>query len=764
MPSLPSDFLTEMAHKYALSPEQEAAFVALYSRSDDDEVEAAESLHVTASTFRSRMTGVYDKFSIGGKGSGKFYKLQIFLMQQYQNSGAPPMPVVEQNLDINALVQQARSQLRPILQERCGTMRVLDMTQPIALTGEQGIYTNVNILEKLTGHRRLELAELLELADLEEFDRFGLSYISEERVPGLNVAQRYPKLMVLGKPGAGKTTFLKYLAMQCMAGRFLPDRLPLFVTLKNFAEAEKQPSLLKYLGGERSTPILKAGKALILLDGLDEVREEDTKRVIRQIEQFSEQFSSNHFVITCRIAAKEYTFGQFTEVEVADFNEAQIDTFARNWFRVKGDPDRATLFRKKLDDNKPIAELATNPLLLTLLCLMFEDVTDFPANRSELYKEGLDVLLKKWDGKRKIERDSVYKNLSLKRKEDLLSQIALTTFEQKEYFFKQRSLENYIGDFIRNLPDAKTDPEALHLDSEAVLKSIEAHHGLLVERAKGIYSFSHLTFQEYFAAREIAAIGSQKILQRLVQNITEKRWREVFLLTAGMMRNADELVLLIKEQVDQLLAGNEKLQQFLIWVQQKSSAVEVFYKPAAIRAFYFYLARDLAFIRARDLDLDLACDRARARDLARDRDRALDLAFTLTLDRARNRDLDRDFAFTHNLNRALDRALDPQLQRRLQELRNQLPDASQENRETFKQWWRSNGETWTEELRSLMTEHRNIGHDWQFTEAQNQLLQQYHDANKLLVDCLNSDCYVSRTVREAIEDTLLLPIAVSGSG
>ncbi len=258
-------------------------------------------------------------------------------------------------------------------------------------------------------------------------------------------------MIVLGKPGAGKTTFLKYLAMQCLEENFLSDHLPLFVTLKAFAEDAQRSNLLKYIGGDSVTPILAAGKALILLDGLDEVREEDTKRVIEQIEQISIKYPGNYFVITCRIAAKEYTFGQFTEVEVADFNDQQIGTFAQNWFRVKGDAERANLFRQKLNENKPIKELASSPLLLTLLCLMFEDTTSFPANRSELYKEGLDVLLKKWDGKRQIERDSVYKNLSLKRKEDLLSQIALTTFQNKEYFFKQRDLENHITDFIRNL-------------------------------------------------------------------------------------------------------------------------------------------------------------------------------------------------------------------------------------------------------------------------------------------------------------------------
>jgi predicted NACHT family NTPase len=56
-----------------------------------------------------------------------------------------------------------------------------------------------------------------------------------------------------------------------------------------------------------------------------------------------------------------------------------------------------------------------------------------------------------------------------------------------------------------------------------------------------------------------------------------------------------------------------------------------------------------------------------------------------------------------------------------------------------------------------MIEHRNIGHHWQFTEEQRQKLQHYYIANKLLVDCLNSDCYVTREVRERIETTLLLP-------
>lgn len=84
----------------------------------------------------------------------------------------------------------------------------------------------------------------------------------------------------------------------------------------------------------------------------------------------------------------------------------------------------------------------------------------------------------------------MYKQLSLHRKEDLLSQIAFTTFERSEYFFKQSQIEAEIRDYIRNLPNARTDAEALQVDSEAALQSIESQHGLMVEQSRGIYTIN----------------------------------------------------------------------------------------------------------------------------------------------------------------------------------------------------------------------------------------------------------------------------------
>ncbi|MBW4680457.1 MAG: NACHT domain-containing NTPase [Microcoleus vaginatus WJT46-NPBG5] len=698
---------------------------------------------------------------------------------------APPEPEPTPKIDIDALVKEVRGKVKPIIQKRCGKMRVLDMTKPIGLND---IYTNVNILEKIIGRRRKAIVELLQECNSADFERFGLGEIAEERVPGLEAVEKHTKLMILGKPGAGKTTFLKYVAIQCIAGNFQADRVPIFITLKNFAEATNKPGLLEYICQQFSKvgagtqnfasmqEVITHGRALILLDGLDEVREEDNERVLNEIRDFSDEYGESHFVMTCRIAAQEYTFVKFTEVEVADFDEQQIATFTNNWF--KGKAIKPETFLKRIEDNRRIRELATNPLLLTLLCLVFEESGDFPANRSELYKEGLDALLKKWDAKRGIQRYQIYKKLSIQRKEDLLSKIALTAFEQGDYFFKQKAAELYITDYIRNLPDADSDPDALQLESEKVLQSIEAQHGLLVERAKGIYSFSHLTFHEYFTAREIVDVkqSSDEALQNLVNHITETRWREVFLLAVGMSPSADRLLLLMKKQIDspgELIEEDQKLQEFWIWVREKSDSVEVPYK-SAVRAFDFGLSLILSRALNRILDLSLILSRTLdlSRVLDRALDRALDLDLSLILSRAlildRALDLDLDLSLVLDLDRALDlslalslaldRALDLSLKEALQELKEQLPIINAEEK-IFEQWWKDNGRAWAEQLRAVMIKYRNIGHDWQFNEQQEKLLEQYYDANLLLIDCLNSDCYVSREVRQEIEDTLLLPIA-----
>ena len=102
------------------------------------------------------------------------------------------------------------------------------------------------------------------------------------------------------------------------------------------------------------------------------------------------------------------------------------------------------------------------------------------------------------------------------------------------------------------------------------------------------------------------------------------------------------------------------------------------------------------------------------------------------------------------------------MQQALSHLINQLPDLDCDYEE-LQEWWKTQGLNWAEAFRIVTTEHRNIGHNWQFSDRQIEKLGQYYAANLLLVNCLNSDCYVTREVREQIEATLLLPAADTAS-
>ena len=794
--SLPEDFLTQLEQYKELSQRERDVFLEMFGRGKS-RVQVAQYLNISESALSTCLTGIYKKFRISDSGPIKENRLREYLTKrclQPKNFGFSTRDDLD--CDIDALVQEIREKVKPSIKERCGKMRVLDMNQPIGL-GE--IYTNVNILEKPT--RTSE---------------------RERHIPGLEAIERFSKLMILGKPGAGKTTFLKHLAIQCISGEFQAERLPVFVTLKDFAKTDENSDLLEYLvrsilinplktpNFESLQNVVRAGRALILLDGLDEVRDADSDWVLRQIQDLL-KFSQNKFVITCRITSREYTFEQFTKVEIADFDDEQIAYFSGKWF----DPIKAKHFQQKLKENERLRELAKNPLLLTLLCLVFEDPGSFPTNRASLYQQCVEQLLRKWNPLER-ECDPIYKKLSPDYREELISEIAWKTFERGN--FNQREVKEQIREYIRSLPGISPE-DLLKLDSKAVLESIEAQHGLLEEQTRGSYSFSHLTFHEYFTANKIVTSVEANgclPLEALVTHITKPRWREVFLLTVQMLDSTDQmldstdnLLQLMKREIDTFIATDEKLQQFLTWVHRKSLDVEALYKPLSSRAFYVDLTRShkhsfaltqslvfkrdpmcaevLAFIenphhivvlsiyRAKlgdDLTLsklnhyqgspllwDFALIRAlrAALQIEIDCNPTSQLSFVQANTRTLIDSLEIDRTLIDSLK--IEYKLEPELQLELQKRKNQLSEIYNKNQESLLLWWQENGQVWIEQLREVMFKYRNIRHDWQFSNEQKELLQKYYDANKLLIDCLNSDCKVGKKVKEDIEDTLLLPMS-----
>ena len=197
--------------------------------------------------------------------------------------------------------------------------------------------------EKLSAERRYNPEQLHELFLKREY----LLSDKDERKSGLDLVKTGKNLYILGKPGAGKTTFLKNVAIQSVQGNIggkSPEMMPIFISLHSHGNSGR--TLLQSIEHELAIcqfpenvkplieTLLQSGCALILLDGLDEVKQEGEKlsRSIREIKDFMQKYSQSQFIMTCRVAATEYEFDNVQYLEMADFDDKQIKTFIQNWF------------------------------------------------------------------------------------------------------------------------------------------------------------------------------------------------------------------------------------------------------------------------------------------------------------------------------------------------------------------------------------------------------------------------------------------------
>ncbi|MBD2603113.1 NACHT domain-containing protein [Scytonema hofmannii FACHB-248] len=495
------------------------------------------------------------------------------------------------------LIYKASQQYIINYHKRHNKLQILGMQKPVDL---DSIYTAVQCFQNYD-IRKFESVEGLEELYRQAGKR-GIQHKKANTEDGLKVANQQQYLMVLGAPGAGKSTLLRKIGLEALKAHqseYQHQCIPLFIDLKQFTDKEiniHQTIVKDFfdcqlpLIEDFTTKALEQGKLLILLDGLDEVPTDNMDLAIKQIQSFVDEWKKNRFIISCRIAAYRQNFPKCSEVTIAEFNDGQIQQFIKNWFSSEVDKKVETAEKfwglLKQQEYTATKELAQTPLLLTFLCLVYDESQDLPKNRSTLYSDALDILLRRWRAEKRIQEDRIDQELGIDLEKIMLSEIAYLGFEAEKLFFSHQEVVREIKEFL-----ASNDNAPKHLEAEVVLDAIAIQQGILVERERDIYSFSHLTLQEYLTAKYI---DDHQLIEKLVaEHLTDERWKEVFLLVAGLMRGgADKLLLLMEKEAQKYIKTRKfpnlfrtsKLQALLHWAEQITDGSEGNFKPVGKRA------------------------------------------------------------------------------------------------------------------------------------------------------------------------------------
>jgi NACHT domain len=488
------------------------------------------------------------------------------------------------------LTQQGKELLAPIARkyienytDRHGQLRVLGMGKPVSL---ESIYTQVNFDP--------EFIQTFATLDTHEKAFRARDWSKKDCRLGMKVANKTPYMMVLGGPGMGKSTFLRKVGLEALKqgqGEYQHTCIPVFLELRKYrwdkatginlqekiAEEFEHCGLPEYQ--ECTERLLEQGKLLVLFDGLDEVPTELLGQMTGAIKDLVDRYSKNRFVASCRIAAYRsfQNFSRFTDVAIANFDEQQIRCFIENWFKShdRSDWGRECQDRLNSDDHRATRELAQTPLLLTLICILFLKRGEFPTKRATLYGEAVWTLLAEWDASKDIVRQQPYKGLDTKCKEIMLAEIAYSNFSSNNLFLQQGEIVQQIEQILGEMLDEK------RVDGRDVLRAVEEQHGLLVNRYDDIYSFSHLTIQEFLTAKHIID-NNLDITVIVREHLCDQRWREVFLLLAGL-RKADELLLAINKEAISYMT-TPKLQSLLSWVEEVTDPTPGDFQPVGKRA------------------------------------------------------------------------------------------------------------------------------------------------------------------------------------
>ncbi len=373
-------------------------------------------------------------------------------------------------------------------------------------------------------------------------------------------------ILILGEPGSGKTTLMRYLAI-CSIDDSKREQLslkkPLIPLLIPLREIDPQQPFVNSLAVwainrnlELSKDILKdwlhEPGLLVLLDGLDEVSSlENRKSVCRWIDNAATAYGESIFVVTCRFTGYSQADGIFLnrshiQAEVHDLDENQQKDFLIHWFTASALEEvhaeklnNSTVKKNELeiqatihaddimnflgkDENQSFRDMAGIPVLLQIMAIIWREQGSLSGSRVSLYDRSINYLLDHRDRKKHIEP-----LVNAAEAREILRYLSLWMQSKlKKDELPGNKIEEYITGMLEEINPKITPTEFLNYMRDRA--------GVLV-KSNDSYMFQHKSFREYLAAVEIANRG---LADLLVENFNDDWWRETILFSAGLTEPA----------------------------------------------------------------------------------------------------------------------------------------------------------------------------------------------------------------------------------
>lgn len=478
--------------------------------------------------------------------------------------------------NILSSVEEAKEEYFKYIENECGEIQF------------EGLPT-----DKDAGSVKVKLENIFEPLHLEEIKDTNNLLFDLKRQKFGSILEKNNRLAILAKPGGGKSTLIKRVAVAYaypekikLVPDFLPEKdyFPIFIrcrdlgqyvtssitdiiyNIPNKAEIEH----LKDGFYKISSEALQSGKALLLIDGLDEIsNDRDRIKFVNQLRIFLATYPNVSIITTSRKAGFRAIGGILADYcskyEIANLSEDEIRELSKKWHIAIIDNSNNTikesneLVEQILSDRR-IKALAENPLLLTTLLFVKRWAGYLPTKRHILYQEMIKLLLVTWN----VEG---HEQLDIDETEPQLSFVAYWMSQNGKQTITESELKECLADARKQMPDIlcytkiSVSDFIKRVESRSSILIMSGHTQLEDDSVVPVYEFLHLSFQEYLTAKAVVEkwlpkeLDKNNNLEILKSYIFQENWKEVIPLVAVLSKRGN------KELIEYLI--QESKQTFL---------------------------------------------------------------------------------------------------------------------------------------------------------------------------------------------------------